>query len=99
MKKIIGGVAYDTETADLLVRSDHGHEMSQAWWALYRTSQGAFFEVAADHDGVVETFRGVSSSEARSHLERHANHLVEKHFGPVPEAGPNRCCEIVFGQI
>lgn len=43
MKKIIGGVAYDTDTADLLVRSDHGHEMSQAWWALYRTSLGAFF--------------------------------------------------------
>jgi hypothetical protein len=62
MKKIIGGVAYDTDTADLLVRSDHGHEMSQAWWALYRTSLGAFFEVAADHDGVVETFHSVRSA-------------------------------------
>jgi hypothetical protein len=51
MKKIIGGMSYDTETADLLASAEHGHEMSQAWWHLYRTSQGAFFEVAAGHDG------------------------------------------------
>jgi hypothetical protein len=90
MKKIIGGMSYDTETADLLASAEHGHEMSQAWWHLYRTSQGAFFEVGAGHDGDLETFRAVSASEARSYLERHANHLAEKYFGPVPEAGPNR---------
>jgi hypothetical protein len=32
MKKIIGGMSYDTETAELLASADHGHEMSQAWW-------------------------------------------------------------------
>jgi len=90
MKKIIGGMSYDTENAEVLASGDHGHEMSQAWWRLYRTKQGAFFEVAADHDGVVETFRPVSPSEARDYVERHANHLVEQYFGPVPEAGPNR---------
>jgi hypothetical protein len=90
MKKIIGGMSYDTETAELLASADHGHEMSQAWWNLYRTRQGAFFEVAAGHDGVVESFQPISLSDARSYLERHANHLVEKYFGPVPEAGPNK---------
>ncbi|QOZ33214.1 hypothetical protein [Bradyrhizobium sp. CCBAU 53421] len=90
MKKIIGGIAYDTDTAECLTRSDHQHEMSQAWWSLYRTRQGAFFEVAADHDGVVDTYRPVSKEEARRYLERHANHLVERYFGPVPEAGPKR---------
>ena len=90
MKKIIGGMSYDTETADLLASAEHGHEMSQAWWHLYRTSQGAFFEVSAGHAGDLETFQAVSASEARGYLERHANHLVEKYFGPVPEAGPNK---------
>jgi hypothetical protein len=56
MKRIIGGMSYDTETAELLASGEHGHEMSQAWWRLYRTKQGAFFEVAADHDGVAESF-------------------------------------------
>jgi hypothetical protein len=83
-------MAYDTDTAECLTTSDHGHEMSQAWWSLYRTRQGAFFEVAADHDDVVDTFRPVSKEEARRYLERHANHLVERYFGPVPEAGPKR---------
>jgi len=90
LKKIIGGMAYNTDTAECLTTSDHGHEISQAWWSLYRTRQGAFFEVAADHDGVVDTFRPVSKEEARRYLERHANHLVERYFGPVPEAGPKR---------
>jgi hypothetical protein len=90
MKKIIGGMFYDTETADLLASTEHDHEMSQAWWHLYRTSQGAFFEVVAGHDGDLETFQAVSPSEARNYLERQANHLVERYFGPVPEAGPNR---------
>jgi hypothetical protein len=100
LKKIIDGMAYDTETAERLTTADQGHDMSQAWWSLYRTRQGAFFEVAADHDGVVESFRPVSNEEARRHLERHANHLVERYFGPAPEAGPRRFSRLtVFAAI
>jgi hypothetical protein len=33
IRRIINGVAYDTETSTLIVRGDHDHEMSQAWWA------------------------------------------------------------------
>ena len=89
MRKVINGVAYDTETAELVARVDHGHESSQAWWALHRNQAGVFFEVVADHDGVVDGCYPLSSRQAQQWLERHANHLVEIYFGPMPEAEPN----------
>src|SRR5665213_819048 len=88
MKRIIEGVAYDTDTATEIAFGDHGHEMSQAWWRLYRTTHGAYFEVVADHDGVVEGFFPLTDKEAREFLERNANSKVEEHFGPMPEARP-----------
>jgi hypothetical protein len=90
MRRIIEGVAYDTETSTLVARGDHDHELSQAWWSLYRTLHGAFFEVVADHDGVVEQFDPLTDRQARAFLEVNANHLVEKYFGPMPEAYPMR---------
>ena len=86
MRKVIGGRAYDTETAELVASGSHDHEMSQAWWSLYRTSAGAWFEVAADHEGIVEEFAARTEGEARRWLERHASHLVGKYFGTAPEA-------------
>ena len=86
MKKIINGRSYDTETATRVAYGDHGHEMSQAWWALYRTRQGAFFEVVADHDGSLQEFKPITDQEAYAFMERHANDQIEKYFGPMPEA-------------
>jgi len=87
MRWVIGGGAYDTETASFIARGDHGHEMSEAWWSLYRTRRGAFFEVVAGHDGVIEEVNPLADEQARRFLETNASYLVEKYFGPVPEAG------------
>src|ERR1700674_227945 len=88
MRRIIGGVAYDTETSTFVAQGDHGHEMSQASWSLYRTRQGAFFEVYAGHDGVLEEVNPLTDKQARRFLESTANHLVEEYFGPMPDARP-----------
>jgi hypothetical protein len=90
MRRIISGTAYDTDAAELVARGDHDHELSQASWSLYRNRNGAFFEVYAGHDGVVESFTPLTPLEAKKFLEANANHLVEKFFGPAPEAGAPR---------
>jgi hypothetical protein len=86
VRKIIDGKAYDTDTATEVAGGDYGDEPSQAWWRLYQTRAGAWFEVAAGHDGVVEGFQPLTDADARRWLERHANKLVEKYFGQAPEA-------------
>ncbi len=96
MRKIIGGKAYDTDTATLVADCDYGDEPSQAWWRLYQTRAGAWFEVAAGHDGVVEEFVPRTEGEAHHFLERHANHLVEKYFGEAPEASSE---DILSGRV
>lgn len=59
--------------------------MSNAWWRLYRTPSGVFFEVVADHDGVITEFVPLTDVQARRFLEMNANSLVERYFGPMPE--------------
>lgn len=90
MRKIINGVAYDTELATELARGDHNHDASQAFWAIYKKTDGTYFEVSADHDGVVDGFRPLTNRQARAFLEATANHLVEDHFGAAAEANPLR---------
>jgi hypothetical protein len=90
MRWVIGGVVYDTDTATFIARGDHGHEMLQAWWSLYRTRRGAFFEVVAGHDGVIEEVNPLTDEHARRFVETNASYLVEKYFGPAPEAGRAR---------
>ena len=85
-RRIIDGKAYDTDTATRVATASYDHELSDAWWSLYQTSAGAWFEVAAGHDGVVEEFQPLTDGEARRWLERHANRLVERYFGKAPEA-------------
>jgi hypothetical protein len=86
VKRIINGKSYDTDTATLVASGDHGHELSMAGWQLYRTRQGAFFEVVLDHDGGLQDFRPLTDQEAYAFMEVHANNLIEKYFGPIPEA-------------
>jgi hypothetical protein len=86
VRRIIAGKAYDTDTAELVASGSNDHELSDAWWSLYRTSAGAWFEIAAGHDGVVEEFQPLTDAEARRWLERHANRHVERYFGLAPEA-------------
>jgi hypothetical protein len=86
VKRIINGRSYDTDTATRVASGDHGHESSQAWWALYRTNQGAYFEVVADHDGSLQEFRPLTDQQAYAFMEVHANDQIEKYFGAMPEA-------------
>jgi hypothetical protein len=88
MRTIIDGMAYDTDTAEFIAQGDHDHPASGASWSLYRTPNGAFFEVYVGHDGVVEEINPFTNKQARRFLEKTANHLVEKYFGPMPEAYP-----------
>jgi hypothetical protein len=84
------GIAYDTDKAAKIAGGNNG-QWSEAWWGLYRTPAGAFFKIVFDHDG--ETLlecRTLPDSEARTCLEKHANGLVEKHFGPMPEPAPSQ---------
>src|SRR3984893_15423766 len=64
--------------------------MLQAWWSLYRTRRGAFFEVVAGHDGVIEEVKPLTDEQARRFLEKNASYLLDKYFGLAPEAGPTR---------
>jgi hypothetical protein len=87
VRRIVDGIAYDTETATRIVGDNH--QWSEAWWGLYRTNKGAFFKIVVDHDGdTFVEFKAMTDAEARSVLEKDANHLVEKYFGPMPEPGP-----------
>jgi predicted HicB family RNase H-like nuclease len=40
-----------------------------------------------DHDGVSEKITPLTDAEAQAFVEKHANHLVEQYFGPMPEYG------------
>ena len=85
MKRIIGGTTYDTATATEVFYQRHDH--SEAWWGLYQTRHGAFFKVVCQYDGETHEFSPLADVEAQAILEKHANHLIEQYFGPMPEYG------------
>jgi predicted DNA binding CopG/RHH family protein len=85
MKRIIDGTTYDTETATEAFSQSSHH--SEAWWGLYQTRHGAFFKVVCQYDGETHKFTPLADDEAQVLLEKHANHLVEQYFGPLPEYG------------
>ena len=87
MKRIIDGKTYNTDTAMLVTKSGAQlWEQSFTWWALYQTRHGEFFRIMVD-GGEEQEFRPLNDAEAQAFLEKHANHLVEQYFGPMPEGG------------
>jgi TIR domain len=99
MRVIVDGIAYDTDKATEIVGGDNS-QWSGAWWGLYRTPTGAFFKIVVDHDGeTLQECRTLTDFEARGCLEKHANHLVEKYFGPMPEPGSPPAQSSVAGRV
>ena len=86
MKRIIDGKTYNTDTATRVTGGDNSL-YSDAWWGLYQTRHGAFFQIVVDHDGMSEKITPLGDAEAQAVVEKHANHLVEQYFGPMPEYG------------
>jgi predicted DNA binding CopG/RHH family protein len=86
MKRIIDGITYDTETATEVVSGDYG-EFSDTYWGLFQTRHGAFFKVVRDAGEDRTDFFPLSDQKAQKLVEKHANHLVEQYFGPMPEYG------------
>lgn len=87
MKRIVAGKTYNTETATSVCGGEDPYH-SGAWWGLYQTRHGAFFEITVDYDGeTILEFGPVSDLDAQGILEKHANHLLEQYFGPFPEGG------------
>ena len=59
------------KSSELGARGSPGEDApSSAWWSLYKARSGAWFEVAADHDGVVDSVTALSPEEAQAGLER-----------------------------
>ena len=67
-----------------------GNKFSDAWWGLYQTRAGAFFEISVDHNGEPLKFAPVSDPQAQKLLEKHANHLVEKYFDVIEGGSAER---------
>jgi hypothetical protein len=89
MKIVRNGIMYDTDTATLIASIGHEHWGSDGWAGLYRTPDGAFFEMVVDHDGSTILKLGMlDRNQARAFVEKHANDQVEKYFGvmPTPQA-------------
>ena len=94
MRRIIKGVAYDTETGDFIV--ERGGDETDEWvHRLYRTRYGAYFLYEAgpepgeqpDEYDPAEFITPMSDRKAKKWLKLNANGLVEKYFGEMPEAG------------
>lgn len=93
MRRIKEGVAYDTNTGELIKEVGFNDAYPDQGQRLYRTRSGAFF---VWEQYVVETYGGyraeediapVSDEQAQQWLEKYGNELVEKYFGEMPEGG------------
>ena len=86
VRRIINGKAYDTDTADLWQVELIAMSYLTRGGRFIEHALGRGFELVAGHDGILEVFAPRTPGQARSWLETHANHLVERYFGSAPEA-------------
>jgi predicted HicB family RNase H-like nuclease len=92
MKRIIDGVTYNTDTATKITRSSPEDDIYQSGLPLlrkelYQTRHAAFFLVQWNEVDYVEEIIPLDDEQAKKFLEVNANDLLEKYFGPFPEAG------------
>jgi hypothetical protein len=100
MKRIVNGMAYDTDTSDVIAKAEYdcwadGTVASEG--TLYRTPRGAFFEVLefdtkdedhkVDHRSQVK-FGPLSAAAARKWLSKGQVELIDTSFAEVPDADP-----------
>lgn len=87
MKRIIGGKAYNTETATLIWDWESDDAPVEA--ALYRNRHGAYFVAWHNHQWPSEGIRPLGANEAQEWLEEHCwnSQIIEGEFGGMPEAG------------
>jgi hypothetical protein len=88
VRRIVNGVAYDTDAASLICEVDDGINL-ETFWSLYRSPNGAWFMRVYDVDGR-DDWDLLSDAAARAWLERNGNHLVETYFGKMPDVLPKR---------
>lgn len=85
MKRIIGGKTYNTETATLIAAANEYGDFP--FDNLYQTRFGAYFRYSGDENEAWELVP-LSPSEAQEWMEKLGKvDLIERHFGPQPEAG------------
>jgi predicted HicB family RNase H-like nuclease len=98
MRRIIGGTAYDTETAELINRVRFDPDDDTETEILHRTRHGAFFfyqrycqKYVYPYGGedyvVKEQLNPCTDEVAQKWLEKYGNELVEQYFGEMPEGG------------
>ena len=102
MKKIINGMSYNTETAQMMGRIQYGGRGDSGFWAeeLYRTRKGSYFlygtggamskyarRYSDNSWGGGEEIRPMTVEEARKWAEDNlSGDEYEEIFGPVEEA-------------
>jgi len=87
VKRVIGGVVYDTDRAEEIAYHCVDDDLSDASSTLFRTSNGAFFEVVGDENGAFECINPLSDDDAKRFVERWANWRYED-FWPTAEPVP-----------
>jgi antitoxin VapB len=93
MKRIIGGVTYNTATATVLARSERHdpQENVERELTLYQTLGGAFFLYRATHHRTIETVEDsmiepLTPEQARRWLSETQAEVFHNPFGALPKA-------------
>jgi hypothetical protein len=103
-KKVIGGKAYNTATAEFILHTPGLEEVTYVFGGeyypdeqeLYRTKHGAYFILIRDsiviggEDGYFEEDKiiPISHEDAQKWLEKYGNEIVDKYFD-IEEGGSN----------